>query len=242
MNILQYLGLTSGWVPNKKDIDFCPETTLTSLRELLVGASEQLTQNTLLDILLLPYGGCEWVHKLLIDVGLWCQSQQPSLDFLALNCTVIWTLVLFLPRSNLLVGYDIHVGIVDGFQDSLEFTLPDSLCSVHASHSDTITRFNWIHVIIISHQGYCLWRIPFRYIFLWTYKHTSILVTPASWWTVCPWIGINCGWSRRCACLYIYRKELVPPLYPFRVARIQNWCIERTWSMLTSFLGRYRSI
>jgi hypothetical protein len=70
---LQQLRFGGRGITAQKNVNFSPESSATALRELLGASAKKLAEYALLDVLVLPNGGCECVDQLLGELRVRCE-------------------------------------------------------------------------------------------------------------------------------------------------------------------------
>ena len=87
MHVLEQLRFSSRWVTTKQNVNLAPKTPSTALRELFANATEQLAEDTFLDILVFPDARCNGVVQDVVKI-LALAELLDRLDLLLCKCLV----------------------------------------------------------------------------------------------------------------------------------------------------------
>ncbi len=87
MHVLEQLRFSSRWVTAQQNVNLAPKTPSTALRELFANATEQLAEDTFLDILVFPDARCNGVVQDVVKI-LALAELLDRLDLLLCKCLV----------------------------------------------------------------------------------------------------------------------------------------------------------
>ena len=181
MNVLQQLGLCRGRITTEQNVDFATEATSSCAGEFFAHSAKQLSQYSLLYVLVFPDRGCKRVDELVVEVRLGCEfSELPKLFFteqrmflpqaLIFNSVVLIFTFLFGHLHiylslfsvfvfdidsgfiSLKVSDYVHVGAVHVFKFALIGVHADAHGFENASNFYAVSRAHLIYHIVIGAQ------------------------------------------------------------------------------------------